>query len=193
MVFELPKLNYNFNDLSPVFSEETLEYHYLKHHKTYVDNLNSLIVWTEFADLNLEEIIMSSSGPIFNNSAQIWNHTFYFAQFSRDSKILPESVLKDSILNKWWTFDNFQAEFKKSALWNFWSWWTWLVKNISTWELTIMNTWNAASPITDTNLKPLLTCDVWEHAYYIDYRNKRAVYVDNFWKIIDWEIISNRI
>jgi Fe-Mn family superoxide dismutase len=189
----LPQLRYSKEALSPYISSETMEYHYSKHHQTYVDNLNKLIIWTEFENSSLEEIIRSSSWPIFNNSAQIWNHTFYFETFSESPKSSPEWEILDLIDNKWGSFDLFKQEFTKSAVSNFWSGWTWLVKNSETEELEIINTSNAQTPIVNNKLIPLLTCDVWEHAYYIDYRNRRAEYLEKFWNIVDWNIVEERI
>lgn len=190
MKFILPQLNYNLDDLFPSLSKETLDYHYNKHHKTYIDNLNNLIIWTEFENMSLKEIvILSKNWPIFNNAAQVRNHTFYFEQFCQKNTNNDFKIIK-KIEEIWWNFDNFENEFNKKALANFGSWWTWLVQE---WEkLDIINTSNACNTLDRNEINPLLTCDVWEHAYYIDYRNSRANYLNNFWKIIDWNIIEKR-
>lgn len=190
MKFALPQLNYKLDSLSPSLSEETLDYHYNKHHKTYIDNLNNLIIWTEFENKTLEEIIISSKNwPIFNNSAQVWNHTFYFEQFCKKNTNKDLKII-EKIEETWGNFDDFKNEFNKKALANFGSWWTWLILNQG--KLDIINTSNASNTLDKDELKPLLTCDVWEHAYYIDYRNSRANYLNNFWEIIDWNIIEKR-
>ena len=196
MKIELPKLDFDQKSLSPYISAETIDYHYNKHHATYVDNINKLIVWTEFEDLSLEEIIKNASAwPIFNNSAQVWNHNFYFAQFSSKPEIMPNIILLDKIIEKWWSFDWFKEEFNKIAVSNFGSGWTWLIITSESSELSIINTSNAQTPISDKDNKniPLLVCDIWEHAYYIDYRNKRAKYLDNFWKVLDWKKVEKRL
>ncbi len=198
MTFSLPILNYWADALEPFISSETFEYHHLKHHKTYVDNLNNLIKWTELENMTLDELIVSQERwkGIFNNAAQVWNHTFYFEQFAKHWADTPSWRLMDMILNKWWDFETFKSEFSKMAVSNFWSWWTWLTLDKSSNILNIWNTSNANTPLTSTIdewiLIPILTCDVWEHAYYIDYRNRRAEYLENFWKIIDWKIIDSR-
>ncbi len=191
MKFELMELPYEISELSPSLSQETMQYHHWKHLATYIDNLNKLIINTEFENLSLEEIIKKSlNWPIFNNSAQIWNHNFYFEALTSkwdnpDWKIL-------YLINEiWWDLEIFKMEFNKMALSNFWSGWTWLVKDESG-LLEIINTSNAWTPISENKKTPLLTCDVWEHAYYIDYRNRRAEYLENFWKIIDWKKIEER-
>jgi len=192
MKFELPKLPYDKNSLSPYISSETLDYHHWKHHKWYVDKLNSLIVWTEFENMTLEEIIKKSKKwPIFNNAAQTWNHTFYFNGLTGEYKE-PSYLLKSMIEESFWSFDKFKEEFINSAVNNFWSGWTWLVLN-SDWKLQIINTSNAETPLTDENLKALLACDVWEHAYYIDSRNSRPEYLDNFFKVINWEFVESNL
>ncbi|MDD2486930.1 MAG: superoxide dismutase [Candidatus Gracilibacteria bacterium] len=195
MKFELIKLNYDFNGLKPYISEETMEYHYSKHHRTYVDNLNKLIEGTEYADMALEDIIMKSqSGPVFNNSAQIWNHNFYFENLSPLMNQVPNLKILNLIHDKWGGYDQFKAEFNKMALSNFGSGWTWLVMNDNG-SLEILNTSNAVNPVIMKEKKyvPLLTCDVWEHAYYIDYRNRRGEYMENFWKIVNWRKVEERM
>ncbi len=193
MKHELPQLPYELDALQPYISKETLEYHYGKHHKTYVDNLNNLIIGTEYENLSLEEIVQKSlSGPIFNNSAQIWNHTFYFFGFSPKSTLTPEAKTLELIERDFGSFEKFREEFTKSALWNFGSGWTWLVINQDG-KLEIVNTSNAGSILTHEWKKALLTCDVWEHAYYIDTRNARPKYLENFWQIIDWKRVDSLI
>ena len=182
-MFSLPKLPYEIDALAPTISKETLEYHYGKHHQTYVNNLNNLTKDTEFANLSLEKIILKSSGGIFNNAAQIWNHTFYWNSLTPNSGE-PSGKLADAIKKRFGSFDEFKKLFTQSATSLFGSGWTWLVKNKDG-ELEIMNTSNANLPLKE-NKKALLTCDVWEHAYYIDYRNARATYLENFWKLANW-------
>jgi Fe-Mn family superoxide dismutase len=170
--------------LAPHISKETLEFHYGKHHQTYVTNLNNLIKGTEFEDMSLEDIIKKSSGGIFNNAAQVWNHTFYWNGMAPNAGGAPSGALADAINAKWGSFDNFKAEFTKSALGNFGSGWTWLVKKADG-GVDIVNTTGAGTPMTSGDTA-LLTCDVWEHAYYIDYRNARAKYVETFWGLVNW-------
>lgn len=186
-MFDLPKLPFERNSLEPYMSEETINYHYSKHHQTYVDNLNNLIKWTEFEDMELEEIIKNSSWPIFNNAAQIWNHTFLWNSIS-PNKSEPSEWLLSLINDSFWSLEELKTEFTNSAIWNFWSWWTWLVFSPD-WKLKIKNTSNAETVLTTEN-KPLLVIDVWEHAYYIDYRNARAKFVENFWNIINWDKVN---
>lgn len=188
MEHTLPPLPYAMDALAPIISKETLEYHYSKHHQAYVTNLNNLIKGTEFENSTLEEIIKKSSGGIFNNAAQIWNHTFYWNGFKPGAGGAPTGALADAINAKWGSFDNFKAEFTKSCIGNFGSSWTWLVKKADG-TLDISNTSNAGCPLTTEN-KPLLTCDLWEHAYYIDYRNLRAKYVEQFWTLVNWEFVA---
>jgi Fe-Mn family superoxide dismutase len=188
MEHTLPQLPYSLDALSPHVSKETLEYHYGKHHQTYVTNLNNLIKGTEFADSSLEEVIKKSSGGIFNNAAQIWNHTFYWHSLSPQGGGEPTGALKDAINKKWGSFDEFKKSFTQTCVGTFGSGWGWLVKTPAG-ELELVSTSNAATPLTTAN-KPLLTCDVWEHAYYIDYRNSRPNYMDAFWKLVNWEFAS---
>jgi Fe-Mn family superoxide dismutase len=188
---KLPDLPYAMDALAPHISKETLEFHYGKHHKTYVDNLNKLIEGTEFAQASLEEIIKKSSGGIFNNAAQVWNHTFYWHCLAPKAGGEPEGGLADAIKKKWGTFDTFKAEFTKQATGNFGSGWTWLVRKPDG-DLDIVNTSNAQTPLTSENV-PLLTCDVWEHAYYIDYRNKRPDYLGAFWNLVNWKFVASNL
>jgi superoxide dismutase, Fe-Mn family len=180
----LPNLPYSKSALAPYISEETLEYHYGKHHQTYVTTLNTLIPGTEFEDLPLEAIIKKASGPIFNNAAQVWNHTFFWDSLSPRSARLPSGALDRAIQAKWGAYEAFKEAFTKVALGTFGSGWTWLVKQPDG-SLEIVSTRNAATPLT-TDAKPLLTLDVWEHAYYIDYRNARAKFVEAFWNVANW-------
>lgn len=196
-MFTLPTLPYALDALEPYISRETLEYHYGKHHGTYVDNLNKLVPGTEFENLSLEEIIKKApAGGIFNNAAQVWNHTFYFEALTAPENMpteMPkpgESALYDALTAKWGGGMEFVTEFNKMALANFGSGWTWLVKKPDG-TLDIISTSNAATPLTTENT-PLLTCDVWEHAYYIDYRNARAKYLENFWRVMNWKKVEER-
>lgn len=185
---KLPELPYSMDALQPHISAETLEYHYGKHHATYVDKLNGLIPGTEFESATLEEIIKKASGGIFNNGAQIWNHTFYWNCLTPESSEKPSGELAKSIDAAFGDFTKFKEQFLQSAAGNFGSGWTWLVKNQNG-DVEIVNTSNAGNPMTDDK-KPLLTCDVWEHAYYIDYRNARPKYVEAFWKIVNWDFVA---
>ncbi|MFA7095291.1 MAG: Fe-Mn family superoxide dismutase [Gammaproteobacteria bacterium] len=188
MVHQLPPLPYAKDALQPYMSAETLEYHYGKHHQTYVDNLNKLIPGTQFENMSLEDIIMNSSGGIFNNAAQVWNHTFFWNCMKPNGGGMPTGALADAINQAFGSFENFKNEFSQKAVTLFGSGWTWLVKN-SDGSLAIEQTSNAANPMT-SNQKPLLTCDVWEHAYYIDYRNARAKFVENFWNLVNWDFVA---
>ncbi|WP_127554816.1 superoxide dismutase [Saccharospirillum alexandrii] len=188
MAFELPELPYAINALEPHISQETLEYHHGKHHNTYVTKLNGLIPGTEFEGKSLEDIIKSSSGGVFNNSAQIWNHTFYWHSLSPNGGGAPTGALADAINAKWGSFEAFQKEFDEKAVNNFGSSWTWLVKN-SDGSLEIVNTSNAGTPITEGQT-PIITVDLWEHAYYIDYRNLRPKYLEAFWKLANWDFAA---
>ncbi len=191
MSFELPALPYAKNALEPHISAETMEYHYGKHHNTYVVNLNNLIKGSEFEGKSLEEIIKTSSGGIFNNAAQVWNHTFYWHCLSPNGGGEPTGALADAINAAFGSFAAFQEALTKSAVANFGSGWTWLVKKADG-SLAIVNTSNAATPLTGED-KPLLTVDVWEHAYYIDYRNARPKYLENFWALVNWEFVSQNL
>lgn len=191
MSFELPTLPYEKNALEPHISAETLEYHYGKHHNTYVVNLNNLIKGTEFEGKSLEEIIKTSTGGIFNNAAQVWNHTFYWHCLSPKGGNAPTGAVADAINKAFGSFEAFKEELTKSAVGNFGSGWTWLVKKADG-SLAIVNTSNAATPLTSDD-KPLLTVDVWEHAYYIDYRNARPKYLENFWALVNWEFVAKNL
>jgi len=188
MQHTLPELPYAMDALAPHISKETLEYHYGKHHAAYVTNLNNLVKGTEFESSSLEDIVKKSTGGVFNNAAQIWNHTFYWHCLSPNGGGAPTGKLADAINAKFGSFDAFKEAFTKSAIGNFGSSWTWLVKKADG-SVDIVNTSNAATPLT-TQDKPLLTCDLWEHAYYIDYRNARPKYIETFWNLVSWEFAS---
>lgn len=188
MEHTLPQLPYALDALSPFISKETLEFHYGKHHQTYVTNLNNLVKGTEFENASLEDIIKKSAGGVFNNAAQVWNHTFYWNSMKPNGGGAPTGPLADAINAKWGSFDKFKEEFTKCAVGTFGSGWAWLVKK-SDGTLDLASTSNAATPLT-TDAKPLMTCDVWEHAYYIDTRNARPKYVENFWNVVNWDFAS---
>ncbi|MFZ4501442.1 MAG: superoxide dismutase [Fe] [Burkholderiaceae bacterium] len=188
MEHALPALPYPLDGLQPHISKETLEFHYGKHHQTYVTNLNNLIKGTEFESASLEEIVKKSSGGVFNNAAQIWNHTFYWNSLSPKGGGAPSGALAAAIDKKWGSFEAFKEAFTKSAVGNFGSSWTWLVKKADG-SLDIVNTSNAATPVTTADT-PLITCDLWEHAYYIDYRNRRPDYLGAFWSLVNWDFAS---
>ncbi len=191
MQHKLPQLPYSMDGLSPLISAETLEYHYGKHHKTYVDNLNRLIKGTEYESMPLEDIIKRSSGGVFNNAAQVWNHTFYWHCLAPGGGGEPGGELGRAIEAGFGSFENFKDEFSKAAVGLFGSGWVWLVKG-SNGKLSIEPESNAGNPLTK-GLKPLLTCDVWEHAYYIDYRNARPGYIEAFWKLVNWEFVETNL
>lgn len=188
MAHELPALPYEKNALEPVISAETIDYHYGKHHQTYVTNLNNLIPGTEFENMALEDIIRKSSGGVFNNAAQVWNHSFYWNCLSPNGGGEPGGALADAINAKFGSFDEFKAAFSQSAATNFGSGWTWLVKNDDG-SVELMNTSNAGCPLTEGKT-PLLTVDVWEHAYYVDYRNARPKYLEAIWEKINWDFVA---
>jgi len=188
MEHTLPALPYAIDALAPHISKETLEFHHGKHHQTYVTNLNGLIKGTEFESMSLEDIVRKSSGGVFNNAAQIWNHTFYWNSLSPKGGGAPSGALAAAINAKWGSFDAFKEAFNKSAAGNFGSSWTWLVKKADG-SLDIVNTSNAATPITGADT-PLITCDLWEHAYYIDYRNSRPNYLGGYWNLVNWDFAA---
>ncbi|NRA42211.1 MAG: superoxide dismutase [Fe] [Pseudomonadales bacterium] len=192
MSISLPALPYDMGALAPHISEETLEFHYGKHHKTYVDKLNGMIEGTEHADSPLESIITNSSGGVFNNAAQIWNHTFYWSSLSPAGGGEPTGAIADAINSSFGSFAEFKAAFTQSAIGNFGSGWTWLVKQADG-SLAIVNTGNAETPLTDSSVTALLTVDVWEHAYYIDYRNARPAYMDAFWALVNWDFANTNL
>jgi Fe-Mn family superoxide dismutase len=191
MEHKLPELPYALGALVPHISKETLEYHYGKHHQTYVTNLNNLIKGTEFAELSLEDIIKKSSGGIFNNAAQVWNHTFYWNCLSPNGGGQPSGAIADAINKSFGSFDKFKEEFTKTAVTTFGSGWGWLIKNAEG-NLELASTSNAGTPLT-SGQTPLLTCDVWEHAYYVDYRNARPKYVEAFWNLVNWDFVNQRL
>ncbi|KZX81345.1 superoxide dismutase [Oleiphilus sp. HI0009] len=191
MAIELPALPYAIDALAPHISQETLEFHHGKHHKTYVDKLNGMIPGTEYEGKTLEEIITSSSGPVFNNAAQIWNHTFYWNCLSPNGGGAPTGKVADAINEAFGSFEEFQAAFNDKAVNNFGSSWTWLVKNADG-SLEIVNTSNAGTPMTEGQTA-LLTVDLWEHAYYIDYRNVRPTYLNAFWALVNWGFVAENL
>lgn len=188
MEHKLPELPYAIDALAPTISKETMEYHYGKHHQAYVTNLNNLIKGTEFENASLEDIIKKSSGGVFNNAAQVWNHTFFWNTLTPKSSGAPAGDLAKAIDAKFGSFDAFKETFSKSAVGNFGSGWTWLVKKADG-SLDIVNTSNAATPLTTTD-KPIITIDVWEHAYYIDYRNARPKFAEAFWTLVNWDFAA---
>ena len=189
MTHELPALPYAKNALEPHISAETLEFHHGKHHQTYVTNLNNLIPGTEYENLSLEEVVRKApAGGVFNNAAQIWNHTFYWNSLSPNGGGEPTSALAEAIANNFGSFEKFKEEFTKCAVTTFGSGWAWLVRNADG-SLALVSTSNAGCPLT-SGQTPLLTCDVWEHAYYIDYRNARPKYVEAFWNLANWEFAA---
>ncbi len=189
MEHKLPELPYAMDALAPHISKETLEFHYGKHHQTYVTNLNNLIKGTEFEDASLEDIVRRASGGVFNNAAQTWNHTFYWNSLSPNGGGAPSGKLADAINAKFGSFDEFKKQFTQTAVTTFGSGWGWLVKNADG-SLGLASTSNAGNPLT-AGATPLLTCDVWEHAYYIDYRNRRPDYLAAFWEIVNWDFASS--
>ena len=192
MSFTLPALPYELDALAPHISKETLEFHYGKHHNTYVVNLNNLIQDTEFADKSLEEIVQTSNGGMFNNAAQVWNHTFYWHCLSPNGGDEPTGDLLAAIEKSFGSFAEFKTKFTQTAITTFGSGWAWLVKNADG-SLSLQSTSNAATPLTDKAVTPLLTCDVWEHAYYIDYRNARPAYLDAFWNLVNWDFVAENL
>ena len=191
MAHQLPELPYAKDALAPHISAETLEYHYGKHHQTYVTNLNNLIAGTEFENASLEEIILKSSGGLFNNAAQVWNHTFYWHCLSPNGGGEPGGELADAINKAFGSFAQFKEQFSQTAITTFGSGWGWLVKNEDG-SLALASTSNAGTPMT-TGQKALLTCDVWEHAYYIDYRNARPKYLEAFWALVNWDFVAQNL
>jgi Fe-Mn family superoxide dismutase len=191
MEHTLPPLPYAKDALQPHISAETLEYHYGKHHQAYVTNLNNLIKGTEYENLSLEEIIKKSQGGVFNNSAQVWNHTFFWNCMTPNGGGAPTGKVADLINAKWGSFDKFKEELQKSAVGNFGSGWTWLVQKPDG-SVDIVNTSNAGTPLTTEN-KALLTVDVWEHAYYIDYRNARPKFVEAWWNVVNWDFVNQNL
>jgi superoxide dismutase, Fe-Mn family len=188
MAIELPALPYDRTALEPHISAETIDFHYSKHHQTYVTNLNNLIAGTEFESSDLESIVRKAQGGMFNNAAQVWNHSFYWNCLKPNGGGAPTGKLAEAIDAAFGSFDAFKAEFTKTAIGTFGSGWAWLVQRADG-SLALVSTSNAATPLTGTD-KPLLTCDVWEHAYYVDYRNARPKYVEAFWNLVNWDFVS---
>ncbi|MDO4710321.1 MAG: superoxide dismutase [Fe] [Pseudomonadota bacterium] len=191
MAIELPALPYDRTALEPHISGETIDFHYGKHHKAYVDNLNKMIEGTEFAELSLEDIIKKSQGGMFNNAAQVWNHTFYWNCLSPNGGGEPTGKLLEAINAAFGDFAKFKEEFTKTAIGTFGSGWAWLVQRPDG-SLALVSTSNAATPLTGDD-QPLLTCDVWEHAYYIDYRNARPTYLEHFWSLVNWDFVAKNM
>lgn len=191
MAFALPALPYAQDALEPHISAETLEYHYGKHHKSYVDKLNGLVDGTPLASVSLEEVIQQSEGGVFNNAAQIWNHSFYWNCLAPNGGGEPTGALAEAITDAFGSFAAFKEQFSNAAATNFGSGWTWLVQSKDG-KLAISNTSNAGCPLTD-DVAPLMTVDVWEHAYYIDYRNARPKYLDAFWNLVNWEFVASNM
>ncbi|MDF1677774.1 MAG: Fe-Mn family superoxide dismutase [Legionellaceae bacterium] len=191
MTFTLPALPYAMGALAPHMSQETLEYHYGKHHQTYVTNLNNLVKDTDFSEMTLEEIIKTATGGIFNNAAQVWNHSFFWQCLTPENYAEPRGALLDTIEKDFGSFAAFKEQFTDTAIKTFGSGWAWLVQDDKG-VLRIISTSNADNPMT-SGLKPLLTCDVWEHAYYIDYRNRRPDYLQAFWSLVNWDFVSEQL
>ncbi|PKM01655.1 MAG: superoxide dismutase [Fe] [Gammaproteobacteria bacterium HGW-Gammaproteobacteria-7] len=191
MAIELPALPYARDALEPHISAETIDFHYSKHHQTYVTNLNKLIEGTEFADKDLEAIVHASQGGMFNNAAQVWNHTFYWNCLKPNGGGEPTGKLAEAIDKAFGSFSQFKEQFSQTAITTFGSGWAWLVQREDG-SLGLVSTSNAATPLTGPDT-PLLTCDVWEHAYYIDYRNARPKYLEAFWNLVDWDAVAARL
>lgn len=191
MEHKLPALPYSNDALAPHISAETIQYHYGKHHNAYVTKLNDGIKGSEFAEMSLEDIVMKSSGGLFNNAAQVWNHTFYWNSLAPNAGGAPTGAVSDAINAKWGSFEKFKEEFNAKAAGNFGSGWTWLVKDNSG-KLDILNTDDADTAMKH-GMTAVLTCDVWEHAYYIDYRNARPTYLEAFWKLVNWDFANKNM
>lgn len=191
MTFTLPQLPYAIDALAPLISKETLEYHYGKHHNAYVTNLNKLVVGTAFETMSLEDVIKQSTGSIFNNAAQVFNHTFYWHCLSPNGGGEPTGKLADALIKSFGSFAAFKEQFTQTAMTTFGSGWAWLVQDQQN-ELKIISTSNAGTPMTD-HLTALMTCDVWEHAYYIDYRNLRLDYLGAFWSLVNWSFVADQL
>jgi Fe-Mn family superoxide dismutase len=190
MKFDLIKLPYDIATLSPVISPQTVDFHHGKHLKAYVDNLNKLVAGTEFEDMPLQAIVAKSEGALFNNAGQVLNHNLYFTQFSPTPKVSPEGELSEAIRKNWGDLDNFKKEFEAAGVTIFGSGWAWLVKDKDG-KLGIVKEFNGSNPVVH-GLKPLLGFDVWEHAYYLDYQNRRADHLHALWNIVDWKIVERR-
>ena len=192
MAIELPSLPYAMDALAPHISARTLEFHYGKHHNTYVTNLNKLIVDTKWAQASLEDIVKQSEGGVFNNAAQVWNHTFYWNCLSPKGGGEPRDKTASALAKGFTSLDEFKTQFTQKAVTLFGAGWAWLVKD-SAGQLQIVQTSNAGTPLTDAGMTPLLTCDVWEHAYYLDYQNARPKYLEAFWQLVDWDKVEERL
>lgn len=190
MALTLPELPYARDALAPHMSAETLDYHYGKHHKAYVDNGNKLIAGTEFENMALEDIIRKSSGKIFNNAAQVWNHTFFWNCLT-PKQTAPGKKLTDALVRQFGGLDDFKKQFTETAMNTFGSGWAWLVQNTDG-SLAVVSTANAGNPLT-SGQKPLLTADVWEHTYYVDYRNARATFLEHFWALANWQFVESNL
>ena len=191
MAIELPPLPYSRDALEPHISAETIDYHYGKHHQTYVTNLNNQIKGTELEDAPLETIVRKAQGGMFNNAAQVWNHNFYWLCLAPNGGGAPSGKLAEAIDKAFGSFDTFKEEFTKLSIGTFGSGWGWLVKKADG-SLALASTIGAGTPLTSGDT-PLLTCDVWEHAYYIDYRNARPKYLEHFWNLVNWEFVASRL
>ncbi len=191
MAFKLPELPYAKDALAPHISAETLEYHYGKHHQTYVDNLNKLVAGTPNESKSLEELVKTTEGGVFNNAAQVWNHTFYWYCLKPKGGGAPTGKIGEAIKKNFGSFETFKEQFSEAAKTQFGSGWAWLVKKADG-SLAIEKTSNAGNPMT-AGLKPVMTCDVWEHAYYIDYRNARPKYVESFWNLVNWDFVEQQL
>ena len=190
MAFELPALPYSSDALQPHISAETLSFHHGKHHAAYVNNLNNFVAGNAaLQGLSLEEIVKTSSGGVFNNAAQVWNHTFYWHSLSPSGGGAPTGALAQAINAAWGSFDEFKVKFSAAAAGQFGSGWAWLVADADG-KLSIRTTGNAETPLTDASVRAILTCDVWEHAYYIDYRNARPYYVAAWWNLVNWDFAA---
>lgn len=190
MKYSLPQLPYTHHALEPAISRETIDIHYGKHTQAYMNNLNDMIAGTEYEDMSLEQIIFSSTASLFNNASQTWNHIFYFSTFSPHGLRHPQGVLAAAIARKWETFENFCEVFMQAGVSLFGSGWVWLCSD-NEGNLTIRAMSNAGNPLTE-GLVPLLTFDVWEHAYYVDYRNRRDIHLSQLWSIVDWAVVEQR-
>ncbi len=191
MKHELPELPYAMDALEPHISRETLEYHYGKHHQTYVNKLNELIPGTEFESMSLEDIIRKSSGGLFNQAAQVWNHTFYWHCLSPNGGGDPDGELAEAIKRDFGSVEAFKKEFTDKTIANFGSGWGWLVRDKTGGNLSVVETDDAGTPLTNNKVEPLMTCDIWEHAYYIDYRNARPKYMEAFWNLVNWDFVAD--
>lgn len=191
-MFKLKELAYSKEGLQPYISSETIEYHYNKHHKTYLDNLNSLCKQENICNETLETLIKTQSGNIFNNAAQVWNHTFYWESMAPDSGGNPIGQIANKIIKSFNSFENFKIEFKNKAMQHFGSGWIWIIQNSTTGKLEIETTSNAECPLK-SGKRTILTCDLWEHAYYIDYRNLRTKYIDNWWNLVNWNFANSNL